>query len=442
MLELYFWDYIYSKNSNCIISLDTSTEKFNRIPEGYLDVKIFASDGTPIKNAYVRISAPNVISEFTVKINALGYYPVQINDVKFYPGLLCKLKVTLNPIQLKNQILNHDQVINLPTYENIQYIQNISELPQDEVRELLLSLGIDSPKDTVTYLYAEKFAEEVYALSNGKMKIEVYPDAGMGADRQMLKTIIQNGYPNFIIQTTAPEVDFVHDLSVFDMPMVYTDIENLRNIIDNKEFFEKISNAYTNSGYKLLGMADLLFRQMTSNKEIQNIDDFRGVKIRTIQNRNHEAFWKLLGATVVPLPASEIYPSLKFGFIDAQENPYDVIVGFKLYEVQKYLINTYHLPHLMPLITSNEFYNNLTTAEKAIIDEAAVRATAYAREKADERFEERKKILIDNGVTIVDLPEETKQAMRCIASPIYKKICDMVGDYDLVYAYLQNSINF
>ena len=87
-------------------------------------------------------------------------------------------------------------------------------------------------------------------------------------------------------------------------------------------------------------------------------------------------------------------PSIKFGFIDAEENSYEFIVGLKLYEVQKYLTNTKHMPHVLSLITSNTLYNSLTTAEKAIIDEAAVRATAYSREKAVERIDEKKKYLL------------------------------------------------
>ena len=36
-------------------------------------------------------------------------------------------------------------------------------------------LATASPEDTVTQLFAEKFAEEVHDLSNGAMRIQVYP---------------------------------------------------------------------------------------------------------------------------------------------------------------------------------------------------------------------------------------------------------------------------
>jgi TRAP-type C4-dicarboxylate transport system substrate-binding protein len=188
----------------------------------------------------------------------------------------------------------------------------------------------------------------------------------------------------------------------------------------------------------LLGFSDPLFKQLTTNKEIQNIDDFNGIKIRTIQNKNFEEFWKSLGAIVVPLPVGEIYTSLRHGYIDSEDNPYENIIALKLYELQKYLIRTNHLPHLANLITSDKYYNSLTVAEKAIIDEAAVNATAYAREKADERLKEEEKTLVDNGMTILDLPDETKQAMRSKAIPIYEKIREVVDDDDLINLYFGN----
>jgi tripartite ATP-independent transporter DctP family solute receptor len=438
VLKLYYWDYIYTKNGNHIISLGTSNNKYNKISKGFLDITIFTSDGTPIENAYIRIFEQDELYRHIVRINTNGYYPTQINNVQLCPGLVCKLKVNLIPKQLKDQILTFNQIVDLPSYENIQNTQNTSLLPQNDIRELTFSIGVDSPKDNVTYLYAENFAEEVYKLSEGKMKIEIFENAKMGADRQMIKTTLNKGYPDFVVQTTAPEVDFVPELSVFDMPMVYNNIKDLRNTVDNDMFYEKISNAYSKAGYKLLGIADLSFRQMTSNEEIKNIDDFKGIKIRTIQNLNHKAFWESLGSIVTLLPASEIYPGLKFGYIDNQENSYEVVVGFKLYEVQKYLLNTYHLPNLLPLFTSNELYNSLTDGEKAIIDEAAVKATAYSRQKTDERFEERKKILIEKGMKIIELPEETRKAMEEAALPLYKKIRNIVNDDDLVDFYLEN----
>ena len=50
----------------------------------------------------------------------------------------------------------------------------------DEVQRYAWPLATASPEDTVTQIYAEKFAEEVEELSDGKMKIQVYPNGTIG----------------------------------------------------------------------------------------------------------------------------------------------------------------------------------------------------------------------------------------------------------------------
>ncbi|MCR0494246.1 hypothetical protein MKA53_08850 [[Clostridium] innocuum] len=44
-------------------------------------------------------------------------------------------------------------------------------------------IATDSPKDTVTGLFAHKFAEEVERLSNGSIHMQVYENGTLGSDR-------------------------------------------------------------------------------------------------------------------------------------------------------------------------------------------------------------------------------------------------------------------
>lgn len=431
---MYFFDYMYSKDNVFILSLDIVAK--NKIQKGLLDLKIFSCDGTPVDKADVRVFSSCGNNEYIINIDALGYYPARINNVWFSPGYVNKLSVSLIPVKSGQNGLRTER----SPYKDIQIFPAGSELSQDEVRELTMSLGMVTPVGSPSYIYAEKFAEEVNNLSGGKIKIDINTDAKLGTDREMLQNILKDGNIDLIVQTTPPQVDFMPKLSVFDMPMVHTDEDDLRKAINNAEFYEKISEVYKNGGYKLLGFSDPLFRQLTTNKEIQNIDDFNGISIRTIQNKNHEEFWRLLGAKLVPLPVGEIYSSIQLGFIDSADNPYENIIALKLYEQQKYLVRTRHLPHLVNLITSNKYYNSLSAAEKAILEEAAANATAYVRERADESLQERLKLLADKGMTILELPEETKQAMMVKAVPVYERIREQVNDDDLINLYVGNEI--
>ena len=141
-------------------------------------------------------------------------------------------------------------------------------------------LGSSSPEDTVTQIYAEKFAEEVERLSGGTMLISVYPNSVLGGDRELLESCKEGDIP-FVVQNTAPQVTFMPDVAVFDMPAVFETIDEVREHVDNPDFLSMMQQVYGDAGYVLLGYADQGFRVMTTNRNVQSISDFKGQKIRT-----------------------------------------------------------------------------------------------------------------------------------------------------------------
>lgn len=303
-----------------------------------------------------------------------------------------------------------------------------------EVQRYAWPLGSSSPEDTVTQIYAEKFVEEVDRLSGGSMKISVYPNSVLGGDRELLESCKDGDIP-FVVQNTAPQVTFMKDTAVFDMPALFETIDEVREHVDNPEFMELMQQVYRDGGYELLGYADQGFRVMTTNKEVTKLSNFKGQKIRTMENSYHMAYWKAIGASPTPMTFSEVYIGLQQGTIDAQENPYEVIVSNKLYEQQDYVVETNHLPHLISLIVSEEFMSGLTDEQQQIIRKAAETAKQYAREQSDERIASKIKTIEDSGTQIITLSDDVYEQIRSECQPIYEAIEENVSS-DIVDAYL------
>ena len=270
-------------------------------------------------------------------------------------------------------------------------------------------LGTSSPEDTVTQIYAERFAEEVERLSDGKMRIQVYPNSIVGGDRELLESCKDGDIP-FVVQNTAPQVTFLPDIAVFDMPCLFDSIDGVREHIDNEDFMKQVQEVYKKGGYELLGYADQGFRVMTTNRAVHTVEDFKGQKIRTMENPYHLRFWKALGANPTPMTFSEVYIGLQQGTIDAQENPYEVIVSNRLYEQQKYVIETNHLPHL------------ISTAKEE------------AREQSDQRIASRIATIEESGTQIIRLDQENMSVTRQKSLPVYDEIEKNVSP-ELIEAY-------
>jgi tripartite ATP-independent transporter DctP family solute receptor len=297
------------------------------------------------------------------------------------------------------------------------------------------TIGNDAMEDSVTTLISRKLAELIDKKSNGQMKADVFVNAQLGSDPELAQSC-RTGDVTFIVGTTAPLVNFVPKLAIFDTPIMFKNIKVARKAMD--KMLPVVAPYYDAAGYKILGYGDQGFREMSTNKPVRKFGDFKGQKIRTMANPNHIAFWRALGANPAPLAMSEVYISLQQGAIDAQENPYEVIVSSKLYEQQKYVVNTNHIFHAIEVVMSKKVFDTLSKPEQKIVIEAGKEAAEFGRQQADKRNVQRLSVLKQNKCTVLDISPELRKEMLKAAQPVYQSIRKTVGG-DL-FDKMQNAI--
>lgn len=290
---------------------------------------------------------------------------------------------------------------------------------------ITLYAAVDSGADTVTALFMRDFAKRVEEKSNGKIKVETYSDSQVGNDGELLEAV-KSGNISFVFQTTAPQVTLVPQAAVLDIPMAFKNKEIARKVLDGK-LLDYLKPYYKEKNIELLAFADQGFREMTSNKKINDFSDFTNVKIRTMENSNHILFWKNLGANPTPMAYSEVYIALQQGIIDAQENPLEAIIVPRFYEQQDYMIFTHHIIHSIAAIASKDIMDSLNQEQKAIIYAAINESKIWARHKTDERLSIRTQTIKDSGTEILEISDDTYQKMKEAAKPVWEKIENNIG---------------
>ena len=159
-----------------------------------------------------------------------------------------------------------------------------------------------------------------------------------------------------------------------------------------------------------------------SSRPIVHPEDAKGLRIRAHSSQLQCDSLSSIGANPLSVAWGDIYTSLQQGTIDAQENPYEVIVSNKLYEQQDYVVETNHLPHLISLIVSDEFFQDLPEDKQAILVEAAEIAKEEARQASDDRIADKIKVIEDSGTQIVTLSDELRAEIREAVQPVYDEI--------------------
>ena len=298
--------------------------------------------------------------------------------------------------------------------------------------EYNFTIGTSATNDSAigkTMRYAADLIEE---RTGGRIKITCYPDSALGSDAELVEGVQLNNV-TMVIGNTAPQVTFVPDLALFDLPNTYNDITVAQTVLSG--FTEKMASSFDGTDLHLCQLFPTVFRYMSCNREIHTIGDFKDIRIRTMTNNNHMAYWNALGAAATPLDFSELYIGLQQSLVDAQENPLDIFLSSNFYEQQDYVINTKHLAFVATILMNQGVWDSLPADLQATLNECFAEIGAYATQTAQDAEAENLKMVEAKGVTVIELDEATIHQMREAAAPVYEMVREAVGS-ELVDEYL------
>lgn len=279
---------------------------------------------------------------------------------------------------------------------------------------------------TTNYKMVAKFAELLKEKSGGTITLELYPSGQLGND---FVDAIVAGSITMGTGTTTDLITFVPEMGLFDMPNLFKDVDQMRALLTS-DYAKKTINEYCEpKGIHMIGFSDAGFRQLTTtSKKINSLDDIVGMKIRVMTNPYHIMYWNALGASATPIEFSELFMSLQQNTIDGEENPYMNIVGNNLHEVQKYIIETNHIGHIITFFMNNDIYQSLPANTKRLVDECAEEAVKYAAVVASESIALDKATCIKAGCEILTISDSDYDKLREKAKVVYDAVRKNLGD--------------
>lgn len=259
--------------------------------------------------------------------------------------------------------------------------------------ELVLKLGHVQSDTDLWQDGAVKFKEEVEAKSNGSIKIEIFPNATLGGDRDMAEGM-QIGTVDFAL-IAGVLGNFEPSIQLLELPYLFSSEEEYAKVVHGEvgnEIKDRVLNA---ADIRILDFWDRGPRHITSSKPINSLEDIKGLKMRIPEIKAMEHTWKAMGAAPTTMAWNDVYTSLEQGVIEAQENPIPFIYSARIQEVQDYLALTAHKYEYVTLSMSELTWSKLTPDQQQIITDASKAATEYendlVKDKTDELLEEMKK---------------------------------------------------
>jgi C4-dicarboxylate-binding protein DctP len=281
----------------------------------------------------------------------------------------------------------------------------------------------DAPKGKAAMVFkdlAEKY-------TNGRVKVEVYPNSSLYKDKEELEAL-QLGS----VQILAPSISKfgplgVKEFDVFDLPFLMSDDARARQMMASPMMGE-LNKKLEAKGISPLAYWDNGAHVYTSDKPLIRPDDFRGMKMRIQGSKVLDAAIRELGAIPQIIAFGEVYQALQTGVVDGEDNVPSNIWTQKFYEVQKHLTISYHGRLTYALVTNKKFWDGLPADLKEPLARAMKESTDYFNETAardnDDALE---KIKASGKLQVHVLSPAEKSAWIAKLMPVHKEMQSRFG---------------
>lgn len=286
-------------------------------------------------------------------------------------------------------------------------------------KPITLKMGFVDPDGSNYVAGGKRVAEEVARLTDGKVLIEILSSGQLGNERDMYEGA-QIGSIDICTIANAVLSSFIPEMTVLDQHFLFDSADQAHTVIDGK-LGQLIAEKAEMQGVHIVGWMESGFRNAYSKKPITKLEDFRGMKIRTMENRMQIAAFNAMGAIATPMAAGEQFTALQQGTIDGAENAVANVLANRFYEVIKNVSWTNHLFTFIAVGMSDKAWNSIPDDLRPKVLEGIKTGCDYQRgllvKFNNEAVVELKKL----GVTFHDVDREELKAVVGPAMDQFKK---------------------
>src|SRR6202046_4844110 len=166
----------------------------------------------------------------------------------------------------------------------------------------------DQPRTTGYGIVGDIFNDKLKALSKGTMMIDQYPGAQLGQEPQVLQ-LVKSGDVEFCISSSANAATLSPQAGVMSMHFLFRSEAHLIKAMADPDVSKAVKAmiAETVQGAHVIALSTLGLRNMYSKREIRNVADMKGLKVRVQATPTEDTMFPGYGAQIVHMPFGSGY---------------------------------------------------------------------------------------------------------------------------------------
>lgn len=274
----------------------------------------------------------------------------------------------------------------------------------------------------------QTLANKAEQLTNGQLKIAVRSGGELGNELDSWKKV-QAGTIDIArvgLSSISADVPTAHLLS---LPYIFHSQAHMWKVLDG-EVGKRLATELQQKGVVLLAYYSEGARSFYTNKRpLRNSSDFKGLRIRSLDNPIYRDLMTELGATPVVIPFEKTAEALQNGQIDAAENSLDSYISSGHSKYAKYFCMDEHFIVPDVLVISLKTWNTLSPAEQSALRTAAKESMDFARTRQHEVETQLIAKARKDGITIVEHEQINVTSIEGYILKLYTKY--VTNDRDL-----------
>ncbi len=271
-------------------------------------------------------------------------------------------------------------------------------------KQIVIKFGHNYALDHPAELTANHMKKLLAEKSGGRLVLQSYPSAQLGASRELMTGIMNNTVEMCLTSTFGTVEQQI--LSV-ELPYMFTSYDHVR-AFQKSPYSSELLGLLDKQNVKALGWWPVGFRNIgNSKREVRTPADLRGLVIRAFENEMLTDTLKALGAEVTVMPVGEVYVAIQTGAVDGEENPFLNTYTMKFFEVQKYKTETRHLFNWDVIALSKKFWDGLSDDDRTLLADVIEEGTAMYTDLVEKSEVECKQRLLENNIVITSIDDYT-----------------------------------
>jgi len=265
-----------------------------------------------------------------------------------------------------------------------------------------------------------RFAERVTERSQGKIKMEVFPQGQLGGNKEQYE-LMKQGANVVVLGDPSGVGDFVPDFGVLNGPYLLKQPGEFKKLLASQWFADLNAKGQREHSIRVITFNGFFgARHSLANKPLRTPDDFKGIAFRVPPTLMWLETFKALGTRPVTIPWPEIYSAMQQGVADAVEAPLASLWGSKLHETRKVISLTSHFLSWVGWIINERVWQRIPADLRPMVQEEAIAAGDFMTERTLAAQAELTKRFQDAGLTIVS--DVNLDALQKATESVYSAI--------------------